>query len=231
MLSHPLRWQLVRALVSSDLRVQELVDSVHQPYNLVSYHLKLLRRSGLVAMHQSDADGRDLYYCLEVEKLQAGYQAAAGELFPGWTWHYTSGASSSPQPQQVLFLCTHNTARSQMAEGWLRHLGGDNFLVASAGSQPQALHPDAVWAMSERGIDISSQRAKHIADLPGQRFDLVITVCDRVREECLRYALCKTDLHWSIPDPVGIRDDLERRRAFAATADTLERRIRRLIGS
>ena len=91
---------------------------------------------------------------------------------------------------KVLFLCTHNSARSQMAEGLLRHMGGDKYMVTSAGSQPRQVHPDAVDVMSKLGIDISHQHAKHLDEIKGQAFDVAITVCDRVREECMIYDFC-----------------------------------------
>ena len=89
MLAHPLRWQLVKELSTSDRRVQELVESVQQPYNLVSYHLKLLRTSQLVGLRKSDADHRDYYYSLNWQKLQEEYQIAALSLHPGWVWKET----------------------------------------------------------------------------------------------------------------------------------------------
>ena len=229
MLAHPLRWQLVRALSYSDLRVQELVEQVQQPNNLVSYHLKMLRTSELVEMRKSDADGRDLYYHLNLEKMKEDYQAAALALYPGWTWKEAPRAPTRQPPLRVLFLCTYNSARSQMAEGLLRHLGGDAYRVASAGSQPRQVHPDAVAVMKESGIEISQQHSRHMADFPPQNFDVAITVCDRVREECLRYDFCKTNLHWSMADPAVIQDPLLRRQGFAATAQELERRIRQFM--
>jgi protein-tyrosine-phosphatase len=229
MLAHPLRWQLVKELSPSDHRVQELVESVQQPYNLVSYHLKLLRMSGFVILRKSDADRRGFYYSLNWEKLQEEYQIAALSLYPGWVWKVIPQAPTHKIPRRVLFLCTHNSARSQMAEGLLRHLGGTDYLVFSAGSEPREVHPDSVTVMHELGIDISAQRCKHITEFQGQSFDEIITVCDRVREVCPTYDFCKPTIHWSIPDPVAIQDPTERRRAFVRTAGELERRIRQFM--
>ena len=229
MLAHPLRWQLVQALAASDYRVHELAALVEQPFNLVSYHLKLLRTSGLVGLRKSDADGRDLYYHLELERLQTDYQAAALALYPDWPWADMPPALPARSAQRVLFLCTHNSARSQMAEALLRHLGTGRYLVGSAGTQPRPVRPEAVQVMAEMGIDMLGQRPTHLEELRGRRFDVVITVCDRVREECLSYDFCQANLHWSIPDPAAVEEQAGRRQAFAAAASELERRIRHFI--
>jgi protein-tyrosine-phosphatase len=229
LLAHPLRWQLLVSLKKSDQRVQELVEHLQQPYNLVSYHLKLLHNSGFVSQRKSDADGRDSYYHLILDKLQAEYQAAGLAISPSWNWIQIPPKHTFQTPMRVLFLCTHNSARSQMAEGLLRHLGGDNFLVTSAGSQPHPVHPDAIAAMNHLGIDISQQHSKHLDDIKGQGFDVAITVCDRVREECLNYNFCQSNIHWSIADPSRILEPMKRQQAFTATAQELALRIRQFM--
>ncbi|RMH03616.1 MAG: arsenate reductase ArsC [Nitrospirae bacterium] len=113
----------------------------------------------------------------------------------------------------VLFLCTGNSARSQMAEGWLRQLGGDRFDVASAGTKPVGLNPLAVQVMQEVGIDIAHHRSKHIDELSDRAFDLVITVCDQVKETCPLFATAQTMLHWSFEDPAAVEGALEARLA------------------
>jgi protein-tyrosine-phosphatase/DNA-binding transcriptional ArsR family regulator len=229
MLAHPLRWQVVKTLSTSDRRVQELVDALQQPYNLVSYHLKLLRESKLVVLRKSDADNRDLYYSLNIERLQEDYQDVAYAIHPGWVWKEAAQLPVRPIPRRVLFLCTHNSARSQMAEGLLRQVGGNNYLVSSAGTLPQKVHPETIAVMKELGVDISHQRSKHISELRDQSFDEVITVCDRVREVCPNYDFCMPTIHWSIPDPASIQDPAERLNAFTSTAHELQRRIRHFM--
>ena len=229
MLAHPLRWGLVRALSTSDRRVHELVQMVQQPYNLVSYHLKLLRQSKIVVLRKSDADSRDLYYSLNLDKLFVDYQNAAHAIHPGWILNETTLPRIYPTPRRVLFLCTHNSARSQIAEGLLRHMGGDDYRVWSAGNQPQPIHPETIAVLKELGVNISGQYSKHIADLNDQPFDDVITVCDRVREACPTYEFCNPTIHWSIPDPTAIPDPVERNQAFAQTAREIERRIRQFM--
>lgn len=103
--------------------------------------------------------------------------------------------------RRVLFLCTHNSARSQMAEGILRHLGGDRFEAHSAGTAATQVRPLAIAAMSELGIDISSQSSKTLDRYVNEHFDHVITVCDEANEACPYFPNAERRLHWSLPDP------------------------------
>lgn len=107
--------------------------------------------------------------------------------------------------KRVLFLCTGNSCRSQMAEGWLRHLAADQFEVASAGTKPGGLHPDAVLVMREAGVDISGQRSKNLSEFLQQQFDFVITVCDSANKGCPYFPGEVQRLHWSFPDPARLR--------------------------
>src|SRR2546428_1840821 len=104
-------------------------------------------------------------------------------------------------PIRVLSLCTGNSARSQMAEGLLRHCGGKAFEVASAGIDPSFVRPEAMEAMREIGIDISSHRSKSIDEFLGRPFDYVITVCDNANQECPMFPGAARRIHWSIKDP------------------------------
>lgn len=129
--------------------------------------------------------------------------------------------------QRVLILCTANSARSQMAEGLLRALATDRFTVFSAGSAPSAVNPLAVAALAERGIDISAQRSKSVAEFLGQPFDYVITVCDNAAERCPVFHGRARRIHWSLPDPAAAQGtDEERLAAFRAVRDDLEGRLR-----
>ena len=103
--------------------------------------------------------------------------------------------------QRVLFLCTHNSARSQMAEGLLRHLAGDRFDAYSAGTEATRVRPLAIRAMADLGVDISGQASKTLDRYLGETFDAVITVCDQANESCPVFAGAKQRLHWSFPDP------------------------------
>ncbi|TME87874.1 MAG: arsenate reductase ArsC [Chloroflexi bacterium] len=131
-------------------------------------------------------------------------------------------------PLRVLFLCTHNSARSQMAEGFLRDLGGDRFEVASAGTEARGLNPLAVQAMAEEGIDISLQESKTLDRYTSEPFDLVITVCDEANEACPYFPNAKERRHWSFPDPSAVQGDDETRfAAFRVVRDAVRERIER----
>ena len=131
---------------------------------------------------------------------------------------------------RVLFLCTHNSARSQMAEAILRHLGGERLAVESAGTEATRVHPLAIEVMARRGIDLTGQRSKHLDELAGHPFDLLVTVCDSANEACPFFPNATDRLHWSIPDPSAAGGtEAERLAAFERAADDLEARIRSLI--
>jgi len=132
--------------------------------------------------------------------------------------------------QKVLFLCVHNSARSQMAEGILRHLAGDRLEVRSAGTEPSRVHPLAIQAMAARGIDIDGQSSKHLDAFTGQPFDYVITVCDRASEACPVFPGDPQRIHWSIPDPAAVEgSEAVRAKAFEAAVRELATRIRYLL--
>ncbi len=129
---------------------------------------------------------------------------------------------------RVLFLCTGNSARSQMAEGWLRHLSAGRVEAASAGTEPRGLHPLAVRVMAERGVDISRQRSKHLSELQGIRFDWVVTVCDRARQTCPVFPGARA-VHWDLPDPAEAEGSEEEvAEAFRRVRDDLARRVAEL---
>lgn len=133
--------------------------------------------------------------------------------------------------QRVLFLCTGNSARSQIAEGWLRHLAGDRFEVCSAGTHPVGLNPGSVEAMVEVGIDISQHRSKNISEFVGQPFDYVITVCDRAKESCPRWSGAAQLLHWSFDDPAAVGNLDERRQVFRRVREEIVVSIREFVSA
>lgn len=133
--------------------------------------------------------------------------------------------------KRVLILCTGNSARSQMAEGLLRSVGGDGFEVASAGTKPSIVRPEAIAVMSELGIDISSHRSKHVREFEGQHFDYVITVCDNANESCPIFPSDTERIHWSLPDPAAVEGgEMERLGAFRRVRDALAESLRGFIG-
>jgi len=133
---------------------------------------------------------------------------------------------------RVLILCTGNSARSQMAEGLLRHLGGTRYEVFSAGTKPAGVNPLAIEAMREVGIDISTQRSKSVAEFAGQEFAAVITVCDNAAEECPIFPGAPQRAHWSLPDPAAVSGtEQEKLGAFRRVREELERRIQAFVNS
>jgi ArsR family transcriptional regulator, arsenate/arsenite/antimonite-responsive transcriptional repressor / arsenate reductase (thioredoxin) len=227
LLAHDLRWQIVTALARSDCRVQDLVRRFGEPQNLVSYHLAQLRALKLVTERRSDADGRDVYYHLDLDRLRDLYRAAGTALHPALVGETDLAPPSLPQRPRVLFLCTHNSARSQMAEGIMRAYSHGSMDIFSAGSEPTQIHPAALRVMAKIGIDISQQRAKHMDEFAGHSFDYVVTVCDRIRESCPSFSGNTTYAHWSILDPVGadVPDGMEEQ-VFRQTLMQLSTMIR-----
>jgi arsenate reductase len=136
------------------------------------------------------------------------------------------------QPIRVLFLCTHNSSRSQMAEGLLRARGGAAFEVFSAGTEPRTVHPLAIRAMQEIGIDISGHTAKGIDTFAAQpAMDLVITVCDEAQEACPFFPNARKQVHWGFPDPSRVTGtEEERLAAFRHIRDLIAAKISRFLG-
>jgi arsenate reductase len=131
---------------------------------------------------------------------------------------------------RVMFLCTGNSARSQIAEGFLRHVAGDRFDVVSAGTDPAGLNPLSVEVMKEIGIDLSGHRSKAVTDYLGQHFTYLITVCDGAREKCPIFPGAVRRLHWPLADPAAVAGDVERRRAaFRRTRDEIAERVRAFV--
>src|SRR5262245_18637397 len=173
LLADDLRWQIVRALSLSDYNVQELIRKLKRPPNLVSYHLRQLREAKLVREHRSTADGRDIYYSLDLEKLRQAYLASGATIHPVLGQVEAEGQSvkGKGKPTRVLFLCTHNSARSQMGEALARKLGKARIEAFSAGTEVTRVHPNAIREMAEFEIDISGARSKLLTEFVGQKFD------------------------------------------------------------
>jgi protein-tyrosine-phosphatase len=235
--AHPLRWRLLGELARSDRMVHELTGLVGHPQNLVSYHLGKLRNAHLVSARRSSADRRDAYYSVDLVRLGQLLAATGEALHPGLRLipPPPSGAGPRTVPALVLFLCTGNSARSQMAEALVRARSGGLVEAYSAGSHPKPLHPNAVRAMwDEHGIDLAGQRSKHLSVFATKRFDRVISLCDRVREVCPEFPGDPEPIHWSLPDPsAGHADSPDEASypAFQRTAAELETRIGFLLAA
>jgi protein-tyrosine-phosphatase/DNA-binding transcriptional ArsR family regulator len=236
-LAHDLRWTIVRLLVPGDLRTSEIVSRTGQAPSLVSYHLARLREAGLVSVRRSAADGRDSYHALDLDAVGQAVAGMATSIHPALA-HVgrpdvvgraadPAGPVGDPWKPPVLFLCSGNSSRSPMAEGWLNHLGAGRVTARSAGVTPGPLQPLAVAAMAEHGVDISGHQATHLDAFAGHSFTRVITLCDRARENCGELPAAPAAVHWSIPNPAQAHPpDLD---AFRATARELQTRVRYLL--
>ena len=229
------RWRLLRELARSDRKVSELTELVGIPQNLASYHLASLRNAGIVSARRSSADRRDTYYRVDLRRCTDLLCAIGPALQPGLRLDVAGsriGDGRAPRRKpSVLFLCTGNSARSQMAEALLEHHSGGTIRARSAGSHPRELHPNAVRVMGERGIDISGRATKHMDRFNRAQFDRVITLCDKVREICPQFPGAAQTAHWSMSDPAseGATEEASYP-AFKRTAEELEGRIPFLIG-
>jgi protein-tyrosine-phosphatase/DNA-binding transcriptional ArsR family regulator len=221
---HPLRWRLLGELARSDRIVQELMARTGEPQNLVSYHLGKLREAGIVSARRSSADRRDAYYALDLARVGGLLSATGAAIHPGLKLSPVPREDAAPA--RVLFLCTGNSARSQMAEALARHLSGGAIEAFSAGSAPKTLHPNAVRVMREDfGLDIAGNAPKHLDRFAAKRFDFVVSLCDRVREVCPEFPGHPETVHWSIANPVTGENDAATLPLFRATAAEIAARM------
>lgn len=221
-LGDPYRLAIVEALALSDRSPGELGRELRIPSNLLSHHVDLLVQEGLVHRLRSSGDRRRRYLRLRRKRL-------------GGLPLRTRVPAAAREPSDevgVLFVCTHNSARSQLAEALWRQrsaLAAGLPDALSAGTRPaQRVHPLALRVAERRGLDLHDARPRHIEEIEGEP-QLVVTVCDEAHEE-LRTRRKVPRLHWSLPDPAALGDE----RAFEKTADVLGARIEGLsaaIGS
>ena len=132
--------------------------------------------------------------------------------------------------KRVLFLCTGNSARSQMAEGILRHIAGDKFAVCSAGTSPKGVHPMTVEVMRDIDIDISGQRSKSVEEFENEKFDYVITVCDRAKQACPVFP-GSIPMHWGFDDPAEEANPTEQRAIFMKVRNEIAQRLRLFVSA
>lgn len=235
LVAHEVRWAVVRELACSDYRVQELVARLQLPQNLLSYHLRKLREGHLVTERRSNADEREVYYRLDLEQFQERYLAAGSLVHPAITALLSPTIPHASLPwmpgTRVLFLCTENSARSQMAEALLRQISQGRVGAESAGSHPSSqIHPLARRVMEQRGIDMPQAVPKPLHVFEGQHFDAIVTVCDRMVESCPTFPDDPEQVHWSLLDPASVQGtEAEQLHAFEQTACQLTARIRLLL--
>ena len=203
-LGDPWRLAVVEELRRSDRSPVELQRTVQLPSNLLAHHLDVLEGVGLITRSRSSGDGRRRYVHLEQGVLEG------------------LSAPARLRPQTALFVCTHNSARSQIAQSLWRQLTGAE--ADSAGTHPaRRVHPGAVAAARRAGLDLRTARPRALDDVP-RLPALVITVCDRAHEEL---APGESWVHWSVPDPVPVDTPA----AFDATVIQIRTRISALIGA
>lgn len=208
------RFAAMHALAHSDLTAQEIANVMQLQASAASYQLRVLTDAGLVTVQRSDVDNREAYYHLQTHVLHA-YLAHVNAMI--------SPAIKLPQrPYQVLFVCRANSARSQMAEAFVRQLDNPHIRVASAGITASTIHPLTIAAMHEVGITLDTQYAKTldaVTDTP----DVVISVCDYARKTIAQRWPDAQYIHWSLRDPAkpGLLTD------FQAVRDELAQRVRR----
>ncbi len=178
----------------------------------------IARQRAAIERQRADLDGLDAEL-IDLELTIAAADRAARET-----------TDMSDQPIRVLFVCTGNSARSQIAEALLGHIGGPDFSVSSAGTEPKGVNPYAVRVLAERGIDWSTATSKGVETFLDRPFDYVITVCDRARQSCPVFPGEYNSLHWGLEDPAEVEGtDAEKLAAFERTAMALTQRIRPFV--
>jgi protein-tyrosine-phosphatase len=226
----PVRWYLLRELARSDRHVRELTDLVGRPQNLVSYHLSKLRSAGLVAARRSSADGRDAYYTVALDRFSELLTATGRSLHPGLRLAPALATVPLSRPVRLLFLCTGNSARSQIAEALAAARSEGRAEAFSAGSRPKPVHSHAAQVLRERGIDLGDRSPKHLSLFAAAQFDYVITLCDKVREVCPEFPGHPGYIHWSMADPAASgADDQATLLSFRRVAAELDTRIGYLL--
>ncbi len=232
LLADETRLAIVRLLALSDLRAGEVVQQLQAPANAVSYHLKQLRSLGLLRDRRSSLDARDVYYSVDLARLQVLYTSAGETLHPGMAAPHEDQETlrELEHPLRILFLCTHNRARSQMAEGIARYLAGDQVEVYSAGDKPTEVHPRTIEVLEEMGIDTGRLYSKSMNEFLDQEFDYIITTCDRARGGCPTFPGDPKQIHWSFPDPSEVEGgEAAQQQAFRAARREMLTRIRYLL--
>jgi protein-tyrosine-phosphatase/DNA-binding transcriptional ArsR family regulator len=230
---HPLRWRLLGELARSDRVVNELTKLVGEPQNLVSYHLGKLRDGRLVRAGRSSADRRDTYYGIDLAAIRDLLSATGGALHPALRpTPSRPDAAALIGPVRVLFLCTGNSARSPMAEALAKARSGGAIEAYSAGSHPKPLHANAMRVMrDEYGLDLAAHAPRPLEMFADQRFDCVISLCDRVREVCPEFPGQPETIHWSVVNPATGESDDVTYPLFQQTAEELATRIEFLLAA
>lgn len=216
-LSDGRRLRVIAALMQSDMTAHELADVMQLQASAASYQLRILADVGLVHMHRSDADSRETYYQCDRTVMRA-YADMLGQLMQSDSRRWHVG-------KRVLFVCRANSARSQMAEAWLRECAVPGMVVKSAGIEANHIHPHTITVMHEVGVAITHQSAKSIDQIDIMP-DLVISVCDYARKAIAQRWPQATFVHWSIVDPAKHGTTQE----FRMVRDAIKARVEATFG-
>lgn len=249
-LADPQRLHILDLIINGIHCSSGIVERLGLAPNLVSHHLKVLREAGLVDIERDPADRRWIYYVPDIRQLTevqfllshllhpARIQARADECGPSQgALPYDPPAHLTMEKEhpmnnkaKIIFLCTGNSARSQMAEAFMKKYAGDLFEVHSAGIEPKGVNPYTVRVMDEAGIDISGYQSKGVRQYLGHvNFGYVVTVCDHAEENCPTVFLTQgKHLHWSFEDPAAFQGTEEETLAkFSQIRDQIETRIQK----
>ncbi len=213
------RLRIYALLSMGPMSVGDLVVTLGLSQALVSHHLMVLKTAGLIADHRASRDARSVIYSVNKAKLQDLYSELSLLIDPIKAIDVRDNPPDTIRrdnmhgPLRVLFLCTGNSARSQMAEAFLRRQGEGLFEAYSAGTHPRGLHPLTVAVMQEAGIDMSGYTSKGLEQFLDQTFDYIITVCDRAHEECPVFPGPYERIHWTFQDPVAFEGPEDRQLA------------------
>ncbi|MBC8163808.1 MAG: protein tyrosine phosphatase [Roseiflexaceae bacterium] len=229
LLANGLRWNILKTLAQSDMPLGALSDALGFPPDVLRAALVPLREAGLILERQSDTGADEIFLRTDLQRLRDLYMTAGADMHPAVVDATIDLEPPSEQRPRILFLCTRNSARSQIAEALLRTLSKGTIDVMSAGAQPGDVHPMTKQVLAPY-TDVEQLRAKPVSTFTGQAFDYVITVCDKAREVCPTFPGATQMLHWSTPDPVAVEGTIAtKQRAFNATITELTNRIRYLL--
>lgn len=231
-LGDPTRLRLFYLLTVCPMAVGDLVATLGLSQALVSHHLATLKAARLVIDHRAADDARSIIYMIDTPSLTRLRHELSWLMDPIKLYDPRQDEDIPRRPFvktgpiRVLFLCTGNSARSQIAEAWLRKHGEGLFEAYSAGVHPKGLNPLTVKIMQESGIDVSHHLSKSVDEFRGQSFDYVITVCDQANEECPIFPDDHQRIHWSIEDPAAAEGtEAQRLAVFRRIANELSNRI------
>lgn len=226
----PNRLVIISLLSTGPMLVSDICNASGLSLTLVSQHLRILRDSGMVQAERDSKDARAVWYSLNPQRIKE-IQTALSMVFDMTKIVDCRGLGAKQSPNlsrekfRVLFLCSGNSARSQMAEALLQHYGKGLIEARSAGTHPREVHPLTIKVLTEIGLDTKGLKTKHYSVFNQESFHYVITVCDRANEECPDFKGDYQRIHWSIADPVKDGNEDELINVFKQTREELAGRI------